>query len=67
MLMWLDAVRPWRRPARSGVRVKEGLRGLVVPDRGGRPVVFVLCEQATRYYRVMTRSEWMPALVGEVI
>jgi hypothetical protein len=29
--------------------------------------VFMLCEPSTRYYRVMTRAEWMPALVGEVI
>ncbi len=49
------------------VRVKEGVRGLVVHDRGRQPVVFVLCEPATRYYGVMTRAEWMPTLVGEVI
>jgi hypothetical protein len=48
-------------------RVKEGARGLLVRGRGGSPVVFVVCEPATRYYRVMTRSEWMPQLVGEVI
>jgi hypothetical protein len=24
-------------------------------------------EPATRYYRVMTRDEWMPVLIGEVI
>jgi hypothetical protein len=29
--------------------------------------VFLVTEPATRYYRVMTRAEWMPALVGEVI
>jgi hypothetical protein len=36
-------------------------------DRRGEPVVFMLCEQATRYYRVMTRADWMPTLVGEVL
>ena len=48
-------------------KVKQGMRGLVVLDRAGRPVVYLVCEPATRYYQVMTRSEWMPALIGEVI
>ena len=46
-------------------RVREGVRGVVVRDESGGPVVYVLCEPATHYYQVMTRSEWMPALVGE--
>jgi hypothetical protein len=33
----------------------------------GGPAVYMICEPATRYYRVMTRSAWMPALIGEVI
>lgn len=49
------------------VRIKQGVRGLLVRDRAGEPVVFVVCEPSTRYYRVMTQSEWMPALIGEVI
>ena len=48
-------------------RVKQGVRGLVVRTRAGEPVVFLLCEPSTRYYRVMTRTEWMPVLIGEVI
>jgi hypothetical protein len=48
-------------------RVREGIRGVVVRDELGVPVVYVLCEPATRYYKVMTRSEWMPVLVGELI
>lgn len=48
-------------------RVKQGMQGLLVHDRRGEPVVFMVCEPSTRYFRVMTRSEWMPALVGEVI
>ena len=27
--------------------------------------MYLLCEPSTRYYRVMTRAEWMPVLVGE--
>ena len=48
-------------------RVRQGVRGLLVRDRAGDPVVFVVCEPATRYYRVMTRAGWMPALIDEVI
>jgi hypothetical protein len=48
-------------------RVKQGIEGLLVEDRKGQPVVYVVCQPSTRYYRVMTRSEWMPSLVGEVI
>jgi hypothetical protein len=48
-------------------KVKQGMRGLVVKDRRGEPVVFMLSEPSTRYYRVMTRAEWMPVLVDEVI
>lgn len=48
-------------------RVKRGVRGLLVRDRAGEPVVYVECEPATRYYEVMTRPEWMPCLIGEVI
>ena len=48
-------------------RVRQGMRGLLVRDREGNPVVFMEAEPSTRYYRVMTRAEWMPVLVGEVI
>lgn len=48
-------------------RVKEGVDGLLVRTRAGDPVVYLVTEPATRYYRVMTRQEWMPTLVGEVI
>jgi hypothetical protein len=47
--------------------VREGVRGIVVPDERGEPVVYVLVEPASRYYAVMTRSEWMPCLVRELI
>jgi hypothetical protein len=48
-------------------RVKQGMRGLLVRTRIGEPVVYMICEPSTRYYRVMTRAEWMPVLIGEVI
>jgi hypothetical protein len=48
-------------------QIREGVRGLVVPDERGRPVVYPLVEPASHYYQVMTRSAWMPVLVGERI
>ena len=48
-------------------RVKQGVRGLLVRTRAGEPVVYLICEPSTRYYRVMTRSDWMPVLIDEVI
>jgi hypothetical protein len=48
-------------------KVKQGMQGVLVRDRTGLPVVFLVTEPATRYYRVMTRAEWMPSLVDEVI
>lgn len=48
-------------------KVKQGMKGLLVRTRAGEPIVFMVCEPATRYYRVMTRCEWMPVLIGEVI
>ena len=48
-------------------KVRQGVRGLLVRTRAGEPCVFVICEPSTRYYRVMTRAEWMPVLIGEVI
>ncbi len=48
-------------------RVTQGLRGLLVPDEHGAAVVYVICEPASHYYRVMTRSSRMPLLIEERI
>jgi hypothetical protein len=48
-------------------KVRQGIRALLVRDERGEPVVYPLVEPASRYYLVMTRSEWMPVLVGERI
>ena len=48
-------------------RVWQGVRGLAVCAAAGAARVYVLCEPASHYYKVMTRSEWMPCLVGERI
>jgi hypothetical protein len=47
--------------------IREGVRGVVVRDEKGRDVVYDLVEPASHYYQVMTRSVWMPVLVGERI
>jgi len=36
-------------------------------DRASPATPYPLVERSSHYYRVMTRSEWAPALVGEVI
>ena len=48
-------------------KVKQGMEGLLVRDPEENPVVFMVCQPTTRYYQVMTRADWMPALLGEVI
>ena len=48
--------------------IAEGIRGLVLRDRDGRPVVYLLTEPSTNYYRNMTeQSPLMPVLVDQVI
>ena len=47
--------------------VAEGVRGGAVRVDRGEAVVYVLVEPSTHYYQVMTRSEWMPSLVGQLI
>lgn len=46
-------------------QIREGIRGLLVADDGGVDRAYMICEPATYYYRVMTRSNWMPVLIGE--
>jgi hypothetical protein len=48
-------------------RVKQGMKGLLVRSRQGEPVVFMVSEPSTRYFHVMTRADWMPLLIDEVI
>jgi hypothetical protein len=57
-------------PATAGVengvwfRIREGVQGLLVADGCGVPVVYLVCEKASHYFQVMTRSERMPVLIG---
>jgi hypothetical protein len=45
--------------------IREGIRGLLVTDESGVDRVYLVCEPATYYYRVMTRGGWIPVLIGE--
>jgi hypothetical protein len=46
-------------------RVWEGIRGVLVQDEAGREVVYMVCEPASHYFQVMTRSDRMPVILGE--
>ncbi len=48
-------------------RIRQGMRGLLVPDEKGIAVVYVICEPASHYYQIMTRSNRMPVLIDERI
>jgi hypothetical protein len=44
--------------------VREGVQGLLATDDAGLERVWIICEPSTYYYKIMTRGEWMPLLVG---
>jgi hypothetical protein len=48
-------------------RVRQGIRGLLVPDERGFAVAYMICVPATHYYRTMTRNDQMPVLIEEKI
>jgi hypothetical protein len=48
-------------------RVRQGMRGLLVPDERGIAVCYMICEPASHYYHIMTRSDRMPMLIDERI
>jgi hypothetical protein len=47
--------------------VERGIRGLLVPAERGAAVVFMVCEPASHYYRIMTGSERMPVFIEQRI
>lgn len=60
-------------PARMGFDhgvwflINEGIRGIMVEDEKRMPHVYMICEPASHYYNVMTRSNRMPVLVNQRI
>lgn len=47
--------------------IRQGIRGLLVPDERGFAVCYMICMPASHYYRTMTRSDRMPVLIEEAI
>jgi hypothetical protein len=47
--------------------IRQGVRGVLVRDEQGTERAYLVCEPASHYYAVMTRSAWMPVLIGERI
>ena len=48
-------------------QIVQGIRGLLTADGRGEPAAYMICEPASHYFQVMTRSGWMPVLIGERI
>ncbi|MGA7500947.1 MAG: hypothetical protein WBX00_29805 [Isosphaeraceae bacterium] len=48
-------------------RIRQGIRGILVPDEHGAAIVYMICEPASHYYQIMTRSTRMPVLIEERI
>jgi hypothetical protein len=59
-------------PATAGLqngvwfRIRQGVRGLIA-EAGGIQAAYMIVEPSSYYYRIMTRSERMPVLIGERI
>lgn len=51
----------------QGGLVWSGMRGVLVPDERGFAVCYMLCEPASHYFQVMTRSTRMPVLIDKRI
>jgi hypothetical protein len=45
--------------------VREGIRGILVPDEAARAVCYVVCEPATNSFKNMTGCKWMPVLINQ--
>jgi hypothetical protein len=47
--------------------IREGIRGVLVPDERGSAVAYMICEPSSHYYRVMTGSDRMPVFIDQRI
>ena len=47
-------------------RIRQGVRGLLA-EAGGIQAAYMMVEPSTYYYKIMTRAERMPVLIGERI
>ncbi len=46
---------------------RDAAPGLPMRDEKGREKAYGVCEPASHYFRIMTRGNWMPLLIGERI
>ena len=73
--LWLNAgAVPVDIPATFGLErrgvwyaIETGIRGILVPDERGNAVCYMIIDESTHYYRVMTRADRMPVLIDQVI
>ena len=49
------------------LHVREGIKGILVPDEKGKAVCYMVCEPSSHYYQVMTRNDRMPLFINERI
>jgi hypothetical protein len=69
---WLEP-EPVVIPAQFGLEkgvwfsITDGVKGVVVLDQQKHPHVYMLTQEASTYYRNMTKHDRMPVLVGEQI
>ena len=47
-------------------RIQQGVQGLIA-EAGGSQAAYMMVEPASYYYKIMTRGERMPVLIGERI
>jgi len=54
---------------RRGVwyQIETGIRGVLTPDEYGFAVCYMICQEATHYYKVMTGASRMPVLIDQWI
>ena len=48
-------------------RTRQGIRGILLADEAGEPVVYIVIEPASHCYRNMTVAAHMPVLIGDRI
>lgn len=48
-------------------QIREGIQGILIYDDEDQPHCFLLTQPATHYFKTMTGSERMPALINQVI
>lgn len=48
-------------------QVRQGIQGILVRDEDGEAYCYMITQPATHYFNIMTGSERMPLLIGQVL